>query len=169
MFNWIRSLFAESSEENILDLRKKVQGLRLELEERDKMIADLKRDLARQRDGSSARVKESVQGQEEQVLAEAATPIAQLLTQAHLLEVEARLVQAKDVLAVAKRLVRVFVDRGLQIVGDVGETVSFNPDQHEPLSAAALPALGERVVVRFVGLAYQGKLLRKAGVEKVEV
>ena len=58
-------------------------------------------------------VTEAVQAQVEQLLADAATPVAQLLTQAHLLETEERPVQAKDALAVAKRLVRTLEDHGL--------------------------------------------------------
>jgi hypothetical protein len=65
-------------------------------------------------------------------MADVAAPVAQLFTQAHLLEVEGKPVQAKDALAVAKRLVRAL----------------------------------EAVVVRFAGVSYRGRLIRKAGVEK---
>jgi molecular chaperone GrpE (heat shock protein) len=85
-----------------------------------------------------------------------------------LLETEGHPVQAKDVMVVAKRLVRVLEDNGLKLAGNVGETVRFDPNHHEPLSAGASPKQGEHVVVRFVGVAYRGKLLRKAGIEKVE-
>ena len=131
-------------------------------------MANLKEELERQRSGASARVDEAVQAQMERLLADAAAPVAQLLTQAHLLEVEGKPVQARDVLAVAKRLVRTLEDNGLTLEGSVGETTPFDPNRHEPLSADASPAEGQPVVVRFVGVAYQGKLLRKAGVGTVE-
>lgn len=167
MFNWIRSLFGKPKDASLIDLQREAQSLRLELQERDKLVADFKEELERQRSGASARVDESVQAQVEQLLADAAAPVSQLLTQVHLLE-EGHPVQAKDVMAVAKRLVRVFEDNGLELAGNVGETVRFDPNHHEPLSAGASPKQGERVVVRFVGVAYRGKLLRKAGIEKVE-
>jgi molecular chaperone GrpE (heat shock protein) len=169
LLKWLRSLFgAKTANQSLMALQREVQGLRLELRERDELITNLKQDVERQRSGAGARVEESVQMQVEQLLAEAATPVAQLLTQAHLLEVDGRPVQAKDVLVVARRLVRILEDNGLELVGDVGESVSFDPNHHEPLSTASSPRRGERVVVRFVGVAYRGKLLRKAGVEKVE-
>ena len=107
--------------------------------------------------------------QVERLLADTATPVSQLLTQAHLLEEEGKPVQATDVLAVAKRLVRVLEDHGLTMEGKVGEIVLFNPDRHEPLGAATEVAIavGQPVTVRFVGTAYRGKLLCRAGVENV--
>jgi molecular chaperone GrpE (heat shock protein) len=122
--------------------------------------------LERQRGGESARVAEAVQEQVERLLSDAAAPVTQLLTQAHLLEVEGKPVQAKDVLAVAKRLVRALEDNGLTLEGSVGETVPFDPNRHEPLSGDAALMPGEAVVVRFVGVSYQGRVIRKAGVAK---
>ena len=168
MFNWIRALLGKPKDASLMDLQREAQSLRLELRERDKFIADLKEELARRRSGASARVDESVQAQVEKLLADAAAPVSQLLTQAHLLETEGHPVQTKDVMAVAKRLVRVFEDNGLELAGNVGETVRFDSNHHEPLSAGASPRPGERVVLRFVGVAYRGKLLRKAGIERVE-
>jgi molecular chaperone GrpE (heat shock protein) len=168
VFEWIKTRLGKPADETVMDLRREAQSLRLELSEREDLIAKLKEDLERQRDGAGARVDESVQAQVEQLLAGAAAPVSQLLTQAHLLEAEGRPVQARDVMAVAKRLVRIFEDNGLELVGSVGETAQFDPNQHEPLGANASPAPGDRVVVRFVGVAYRGKLLRKASVEKAE-
>jgi molecular chaperone GrpE (heat shock protein) len=87
-----------------------------------------------------------------------------LLTQAHLLKVEGRPVQANDILAVATRLVRVLQDQGLAVEGGVGESVEFDPNRHEVLSAEEKISPGEAVIIRLVGVSYQGKLLRKAGV-----
>ena len=147
-----------------LVLEREVQGLRLELESRDQMVADLKRELERARKDESARVTGAVQAQMERLLTDAAAPVAQLFTQAYLLEAEGKPVQAKDVLAVARRMVRVLEDNGLTLEGHVGETMSFDPNRHEPLSAEAAPKPGEAVTVRFVGVSYSGKVIRKAGV-----
>ncbi|MCP4538603.1 MAG: hypothetical protein GY832_15830 [Chloroflexi bacterium] len=166
MWERIRSLFgAKPVDEQVADLEREAQRLRLDLAGQEKMVAQLKVELERQRSGSSAHVSEAIQAQVEQMLSDVATPVAQLLTQAHLLEVEGRPVQAKDVLAVAKRLVRTLEDNGLTLEGRVGESVPFDPDHHEPLSTDVSLRAGRMVTVRFVGVAYRGKLLRKAGVE----
>ncbi len=167
MWERIRSLFgAKPVDEQVADLEREAQRLRLNLAEQEKLAAQLKQELERQRSGSGAHVLEAVQAQVEPLLSDVATPVAQLLTQAHLLEVEDKPVQAKDVLTVAKRLVRALEDNGLTLEGNVGERVPFDPDRHEPLSADVSPKAGQMVTVRFVGVAYRGKLLRKAGVEQ---
>ena len=137
------------------------------LQERDRMLEHLKGDLEHQRDTTSSNVTEIVQTKLEHVFADAAAPVTQLLTQAHLLE-EGKPVQAKDVLSIAKRLVHTLKDNGLSIEGNIGEQVPFDPNRHEPLSTNDSLHPGQTVIIRFVGVAYQAKLLRKAGVQKVE-
>ena len=131
------------------------------------MLEHLKSDLAYQRDTASSNISEIVQTKLELLFADAAAPVAQLLTQLHLQE-EGKPVQAKDVLIVAKRLVRTLKDNGLTLEGSIGKQVPFDPTRHEPLGTDVLLNRGQSVIVRFVGVAYQGKLLRKAEVQKVE-
>ena len=170
MWKWIRSLFgAKPVDEQVADLEREAQSLRLDLAEQERLVAQLREELERQRSGSSAHVSEVVQAQVEQLLSDVATPVAQTFTQAHLLEVEGRPVQAKDVLAVAKRLVRALEDNGLSLVGSVGEMVPFDPNHHDLLSRDVSLKPGDWVILRFVGVAYQDKLLRKAGVEMTRV
>lgn len=161
MLKWIKSLFSGQPE---VTSENEVQTLKLELAERDQRIAQLKADLERQRQQADARGVESVQAQLEQLFAEAATAVSQLQTQAHLLEAENRPIQARDVLTIAKRLVRVLEDNGMSLQNRVGEQVSFDPNLHEPLAGAA-PRAGQPAIVRFTGVAFRGKLLRKSGVE----
>lgn len=73
--------------------------------------------------------------------------------------------QAKDVLVVAKRLIRALEDSGLTPEGSAGETVPFEPNRHDSLSASAALTPGAMVVVRFAGGSYRGKVIHKAGVE----
>lgn len=157
-----------AAQERLLALEREAQTLRLELAEREKILANLETTLARQRNDEERRITEAVELQLERLLSETATPLTQLLTQAHLLEVASRPLQAKDVLAVAKRLIRVLEQMGLQLDGAIGQTAPFDPDQHEPLSADVSIAPGRLVVIRFVGVSFRGKLLRKAKVEAVD-
>ena len=152
------------SNEKLLTLERELQNLRLELTERDQLIDKLKQQLEQQRTSENNNIDSAVQNQIEQLLTDTAAPVTQLLTQAHLLE-QGKPVQAKDVLLVAKRLIRTLEDNGLTIVSQVGETVSFDSNLHEPLSASTEVSLGAEIVVRFAGVSYQGKVIRKAGVE----
>jgi len=102
----------------------------------------------------------------ERLLANIATPVAHLLTQAHLLEADGKPIQAHDVLGVARRLVRTLEDNVLALEGKVGKTLPFDPNRHEPLSAEAMLQLGETVLVKFVGVSYGGTVCKKAGVAR---
>jgi len=148
-------------DERVIELERELQSLRLELAERKRTTERLKLELERQRGGESARL---VSAQLEKLLGDAATPASQLLMQAHLLRVEERPVQAGDILAVALRLVRALEDHGLVAEGNVGESAIFDPNRHEPLSGDDALGPGAQVVIRLVGISFQGKLLRKAGV-----
>ncbi|MBV9468158.1 MAG: hypothetical protein JOZ57_02800 [Abitibacteriaceae bacterium] len=152
-------------DEHVLALRREAQSLRLELKEREQAAHQLQQELVRQRRGENARVQVAVQTQSERLLADTAAPAVQLLTQAHLLEQGGQPVQVKDVLVVAKRLVRALETGGLMLEGHVGESVLFDPNCHEPLNGDIQP--GQTVVIRFVGASYRGKMLRKASVENL--
>jgi hypothetical protein len=157
-----------AADERVLDLERELQLARLELAEREQTVIALKEEVERQRKAEQTLVAAQVQSEIEPLLTECAVPLTQLLTQAHLLEVEGKPVQARDMWLVAKRLVRTFEDRGAAFQGHVGETCSFEAARHEPLSASISLNEGQPVRIRFVGMAYQGKLLRKAAVEAAE-
>jgi molecular chaperone GrpE (heat shock protein) len=170
VFQWLRRRFGRPREEagepegRTVDLQRDVQALRLELQERDRALAALKGELERLRRGEGERVAAAARVEWERLLAAAAAPVAQLLTQAHLLEAEGKPVQARDVLAVARRLVRLLEDEGLAAEGRVGEAVAFDPDRHEPLGGDFRPQRGEPAVVRVLGVSWRGRVLQRAGV-----
>jgi molecular chaperone GrpE (heat shock protein) len=147
-------------------LQRETQRLRLQVEEYGRELKTLQEALERYEKGESARTAEAVRAQAERLMAELAAPVAQLLTQAHRLEIEGEPVQAKDVLAAASRLVRALEGEGLRPEGRVGETAGFDPNRHEPLGGDAALTPGQQVIVRFVGVSYRGRLIRKAEVER---
>jgi molecular chaperone GrpE (heat shock protein) len=169
---WIQRLFgtpaAQPSSQDTLELQRALQSLRIELEERHTRMRSLKEDLERLKRSAGGQVEDLVAQRMERFLAAAAAPASQLFTQAHLLEQENRPIDARDVLTVAKRLLRCFHDIGMELDGNVGDTVQFDPDRHEPLSAAASISRGDNVTVRFVAVSHEGRIIRKAGVEQVE-
>jgi molecular chaperone GrpE (heat shock protein) len=149
----------------LLTLEREAQALRLRCDEQERQLTALRAEVERQQSGAAARAAEAVGAARERLLTDAAGPVAQLLTQAHLLEVENKPVQARDLLAVARRLLRLLEAEGLTVTGAVGERVAFDPDRHAPLSGETIPR-GEKVTIRFVGIAHGGRVLRKAGVER---
>lgn len=167
---WLHQLFAsppptpDAAQAEPAATAGEVQRLRMDLAERDRTIAALKATVARERDGATSHVEARVAAVMSPLMEEVAAPVAQLHTQAHLLRDEGKPVRAEDILVVAERLTRALESHGLTTEGAWGATVPFDPNRHAPLSAGAAIRPGDPVVVRFVGVRYQGALVRKAGV-----
>jgi molecular chaperone GrpE (heat shock protein) len=165
MFNWLKSIFGKKDKGPVLQLEREVQSLRTMLDEQDKVVAKLKKDLHQLQSETEFRAKKFIQTKFEELMAEAASPITQIHTQAHLVEEKNRPLNVRDVIGVAKQFERLFQNRGLRLEGYVGEITSFDPDHHRLLKEDIPVAEGEPVIVRFVGVAYRGKLLTKAAVD----
>ncbi len=167
--SWIKRLFANKppsdarseSEAQSLEEQSEVQSLRLELAERDARIAALGKQADPGR--SSARADSAAHDRIKRWLESAAAPASQLKTQAHLVQVEKKPVRARDVLAVARQLLRVLEDAGMAFEGEVGDVVAFDPDRHRPLGEASL-SRGDRVRIRFVAVKLGERVIHKAGV-----
>lgn len=169
MRNWLKRFFQRRpplpAEGRVLELERQTQSLRLELQQRDQALEKLKKQVERLREGENTRVNDAVQSHIEPLMSDVAPPVAQLNTQAHLVEVENKTVQARDVLAVARQIVHSLEDKGLSLEGTVGQSVPYDPDRHSPLGAGDLNP-GDQVVVRFVSVTYRDRVVYKAGVEK---
>ena len=173
MFEWLKGLFKRPKEvrgedtQQVLALQRDLRSLRLELEEQEQLVATLKRQVEQERREAKARIEESVESQIEELLLDLAAPVTQLITQAHLAS-QGKALQVRDVLAVARRLVRTLEDHGLTTEGDVGQTVPFDPNHHQLLRHDGEVKPQEPVIVQFVGVTYRGKLLRRASVRNKE-
>jgi hypothetical protein len=148
----------------VLGLARDLREARLSLAERDSEVERLTGELSRLRDTVDDQVRQGGRAEVARFLTGIGTPVAQLVSQdgLHRAGIEVR---GADVLDVGMRLVRQLCDEGAELLGTVGATEPFDADRHEPLSLSAALGVGEPVVVRMVGLALHGTVLRKAGVE----
>ncbi len=184
MKNWFSNLFPPKRTDNaaaavspsidaapasfagdLLALQKENQSLRRELEAQESSITNLKQEIERLRLRQEQIIAETVAARMSGLFSDLAGPASQILTQADLIEKQGQPVQARDVLSVARRMVRALERCGLAFAGQVGDQVVFDPNHHTPISGAALPQPGAPVTVRFVGVMYQGKTIYKAIVE----
>ena len=171
MWGWLTRPFRHkpkdggaADHERLLEAERQAQELRLEVRAAERLAESLRNDLERARQAESTGVSSALEGRTEQLLTQASTPAAQLMAQAHLLEDEGRPVEARDVLAVAKRLVSALTEVGLVFEGAAGEAAVYDPNRHEPLGGSA-PRVGQRIVIRLPGCSFNGRLLKRAGVE----
>ena len=152
-----------SPEQERIHLQNEVRRLELELQSAWQDLARLRGELETARLNQSDAVGERVTAQQQDLFRQAAAPAAQLLTQASLLEAGKPL-QARDVLAVARRLLVALEQSGLVFEGRPGQTAAFDPDRHYPITSVEIEP-GQTVVIRFAGISHQGSLLQRAGVE----
>ena len=148
-----------------LAVQKELQSLRVELEARQQTIDHLKQETERLRSRQAQLVGETAQASLDALFGDLAGPAAQILTQADLLERQGKPVQARDVLSVARRMVRALERHGVSFEGEIGQQVAFDPDRHTPISADSAPQPGQPVTVRFSGVVYKGRIIHKGVVE----
>ncbi len=165
MLTWLRGLFYSRSKAE-LDLKSDIQGLRLDLDRREEEIRQLKDELFRLRTREDQKARGVLEARLEALMEELASPAAQILTQIHLHEKEGRTLEPRDVIATSGRLVRILMDNGLEAISEPGSREQFDPARHEPLGQETISA-GDPVLVRFAGFAYNGKVIRRAGVQRV--
>jgi molecular chaperone GrpE (heat shock protein) len=168
MLTFLKRLFASGSAgsdgDSQLAAQSQIQTLRLQLEERDKAFAQLKAELERHRGTVQGQTDEAARTRSQRLMQNAAAAAAQLALQGHLLESEGKPVQARDVLAVARSLLRTLENEGLKLENQPGQLVSFDPNRHEPLSTDTQLFVGQPARIKLPELSFQGALLRKAGV-----
>lgn len=156
---------ADSPAVESLAAQNQIQSLRLELEGREQRIQQLIQEIERLRERQDQMVKETAAAQFESLFSELAGPASQILTQADLLGNQGKPVQARDVLAVTRRMLRALERHGLVFEEQAGTHVAFDPSRHTPINDGTAPHLGQTVTVRFAGVTYGGKILYKAVVD----
>ncbi len=151
-----------SERERLLELESEAQELRLQNEELERKLKDLANDLERQQKQAEKLIEQALTTEMQKLVSELAAPIAQLLTQEHLRKFPDNKVTVEDVLVLAQQMIRACRGRGLEIVGAAGEHTQFNANHHEAIAAAETPQEGSEVLIRMSGIAYKGRVLRRA-------
>jgi molecular chaperone GrpE (heat shock protein) len=185
MKNWLRNLLQPSSnppasemaapdpasatmqpQANNLSAMNELQALRMEQASSKRTVENLTQEIERLRSQQEELVHLTLANELEGLYKDMSAPASQVLTQAHLIESQGKVVQAQDVLAVARRLVRAMERHGAVFEGKVGETVQFDPGKHISIQPGQVIGAGKAVIVRFCGVSYGGKILYKAIVEQ---
>lgn len=149
-----------------LRLQAEIQGLQIQQQEDRRAIDNLAQENDRLKARQDQLVDIRIAQKLEALFGDLAAPASQILTQADLLENQGKPVQARDILLVARRMVRVLERHGLLIEGKVGETAAFDPEKHSPIQAGQTIQEGECVIIRFSGILFGENRLCKAIVER---
>ena len=147
-----------------LTLERELQSLRLELSEKSARVTALEAELERTRARQTDLAREQSNSRLEALFSDLAAPASQLVTQSALLE-EGKDLAARDVLTVARRMLRALERQGLLMAGKPGDRVPFDPAGHQPMNAGVNPLPGQEVIIRFPAIMVEGKMIYKAIVE----
>ncbi len=104
----------------------------------------------------------------EKLIAEAASPLSQLILQDHLAATEGASLTAKDVLVNVKKVLDVLREHGLCIIGKPAETTIFDQQIHESALPDFEPSQGQEIQIRYSGIAFHSTVIRKAAVGPIE-
>ncbi len=167
MFSFLRrrravpSAVAESAQRSV------EQALRLELADTALALSQAQADLDYERRERRAAIERSVQAKLDALMSDLAPAATQLELQRSIAHrgIDPPL---RDVLVVAGRLLDTLRGVGLEFIGSVRATESFDPRCHSQLDSSFRPQSGEAVVVRVPGVKYGGRVLVTAGVDRVE-
>lgn len=169
MGNWLKNILSSAEDatppQDILALQNQLQTLKLELVERTQALEQIKADLQTMQNQQERLQQEKTNARLEALFRDTASAVSQILTQAYLLESQAKPVQSRDILQVARQLIRALEQHGLTLIAAPGEQSTYDPAYHTLLNTAHTLTVGQPVTIRLAGVAYQGKILIKASVE----
>jgi hypothetical protein len=83
----------------------------------------------------------------------------------HLVEVQGKTLNTKDIFAVLRRLIKNAETSGLCLEAAIGETVPYDQNRHDVIGAEGAVTAASRVTIRMPGASFRGKIIRKAAVE----
>lgn len=150
----------------IRELDIELQSTRLEFEKERKVFDQVQQDFAYFATIAETATNEEIDRKLEKIFLDISSSVSQLMTQDYLLSKSGKPVQAKDVLSVSTSIVKTLLRHGMETVGKVGEETQFDLNAHEPISVEEAISANENVTIRMVGIAYKGKILRRASVSK---
>ena len=145
-------------------LESRLAGLELDVRERDVQIARLRREFALESQQSEQAVADASVGGLEALAKRAAPLLAQLSTLQAMADA-GREVRSGDVLKLAGKITALFVDCGLEPLGQPGEVCPFDPQNHQRLSGGDVRE-GDPVKVRFQGYRFREAVISKAMVSR---
>ena len=173
MANWLRALVGCRGKPKLTPSEQppslshgELQGLRLDLAQREEEIKQLRASVARLRDRSDDLAQTASQAHIERLLADLSRPVGLLLALTAAPAGDGA--PSEDVSRLLHQITQVLQDHGWQPVGEVGQVLPYDPALHQPLSQNESPQPGQPVNIRWPGGAYGGRVLLRAGVTLAE-
>lgn len=153
----------------VLDTNQRVQqDLFTQIKERDAQIARLRQEYTALEERLARTAEETAQA-ERLALFRRLQPIVTQLPAMQAAVAQGADISTRDVLDLLAPLDEMLRDLGFEVIGQAGEEVNYDPQRHNPVGRGARSVTpDDRVRVRYVGYLYQGRVICKAQVTRVE-
>jgi molecular chaperone GrpE (heat shock protein) len=162
----IRSLSIQKDREDPILSQNDTKKLELENQDLKKEVDILQNEVLRLRSQTKTMVGSSQSAWAEALFSDLASLVSQAELIKYLNEVEKKEVKVSDTILLLDRILKILRAHGLELFGEIASILPFDPSRHMPISSAAVFRVSQPVRIRFHGIAYQGKILRKAGVDE---
>lgn len=146
------------------DWESRFAGLEMDVHDRDQQIARLRQEFALQSQQAQQAVAHAGNSELESLAKRVAPLLAQLTTLQALAD-GGREIRAADVLKLAGKIKQVFLDAGLNPLGQPGEVCPFDAQIHQRMSGGDVQQ-GVPVKVRFEGYRFREAVIVKALVSR---
>jgi len=150
---------------DLFEQQNETQSLRIKLQAREEEIENLRQEIERLKYRQEQHLTERLNSRLAAIFEDLSGPASQILTLSHLCVEQQKPVQASDVLTVAHRMLRSLEQNGLVFESKVDDQVMYDPNRHIPIGEGQTPQTGQLVTVRFAGTSFEGKVIKKAGIE----
>jgi molecular chaperone GrpE (heat shock protein) len=156
---------ATGENEEVISLRCDLATLKLDLEKAHLSLSSTKRQIDDIELRQRVIAVQEAESRLDEMFANLAAPLSQLRMQQTLME-SGRNISSQSVMALARQFADAVESMGLLPIGRIGETIEYDPQRFHPLSSEVVMKPGDRAVVRIIGYEREGRIIRKAFVEK---
>lgn len=158
---WQVLLTGENLNQKFNELGARIAELKLDLQDRDKEIKQLRQEYQLQREQSLRQNYEIANKGLENLVRQLAPPLSQLATMRVLANNERTPVRLEDLFKMCEKIDQILIKSGLIPIGQVGTIVNFDSRFHQRISGIDLND-GDQVVIRFIGYRLGETILLKA-------
>ena len=148
--------------------KRTAEDLRKQLKSRDEQIKELRKEYAALEKRKAGEGVASTQSEQMRMFKQLQPVITQLPTVRAALD-NGSDISARDVVDLLAPLDELLADSGFEMIGAAGDETSFDPTLHKAVGKGARSVeTDEAVRVRYVGYRYQGDIMAKAQVTRIE-
>ena len=146
------------------DISLSLNQLSADWHEKQNQVESLRNEVDRLKEKGNALLDDHVNAAKREIVSQAAMPALMLLTQQHLHD-QGKPADAADIFTLANEIIQVLKDNGLVLIGTPGQTMPFNPAQHDLPDNNTTIQESQPVTIVSPGAMFQNYVIQRARVK----